>query len=77
VRFESGSILREIGESGFGNIGLKCIHIPASVEGMGESAFGHSAISVAGFEPNSVVREIGTEAFKLTTLIFIEIPAFV
>jgi hypothetical protein len=64
VTFESGSVLWEIGESGFGNIGLKCIHSPASVEVMGESAFIFCQfLSSVWFEFFSVLWEIGNCTF--------------
>jgi hypothetical protein len=64
VTFESGSELSDIGAYAFGQSGLRCIVIPASVRVIGEYAF-YVACSLTSvtFEEESQLREIGNGSF--------------
>jgi hypothetical protein len=64
LTFETGSVLREIGESVFPQRRLKSIVIPASVEVIGKKAFrGCKSLASVTFEDESNLLEVGGGAF--------------
>jgi hypothetical protein len=66
VIFESGSVLREIGEYAFGGSGLMSIVIPASVRVIGRIAFKWcTSLESVTFESGSELRNIGEDAFAV------------
>jgi hypothetical protein len=76
VTFESGSKLKEIGESAFDKCAIKSIQIPSNVEVIGECCFsGCKFLAEVTFKSGSKLKEIGKHVFKYCPIKSIRIPS--
>jgi hypothetical protein len=77
IRFENGTMLREIGEGAFFKLEeLKSVSVPSSVETIGDGSFEDSSqLKTITFDDSSRLKRIGEHAFSNCALTSIIIPA--